>query len=312
MELHIAQQLYDSVDASLQSTLVTGMGKVMLGGGALFGTFWLLSFTLKSIFWLYQGMTVAFREAVLEIAKIAFIAGLAWNVTWFVQTIIPFVTGFPPWMGGILSGQEGNQVNQIDSMIVTYVQTFENLFDSMDFSITNLKQAYLGLQAIVLYLLGGIPFLLVAVSTLMMLKVSISIMLCLGPLFIAFALFPQTKQWFWGWVALLAGFMLTQVLFSIVLALEVAFINTEVIKDGVIDTSIAGNFSMLFYFATFTVLATQLPNYAASVMGGAPMQASGIGGLLSKGTGVGAAINASRGASKLISKIRTNAGNRIQ
>ncbi|PYD07910.1 conjugal transfer protein, partial [Pseudomonas syringae pv. pisi] len=42
----IAQTLFNFVDAALQSALVTGMAKVMLGLGALFGTMWLIHFTL--------------------------------------------------------------------------------------------------------------------------------------------------------------------------------------------------------------------------------------------------------------------------
>ncbi|MBA1290670.1 type IV secretion system protein [Pseudomonas japonica] len=314
MDLHVAQQMYDAVDASLQGTLVNGTAKVMLGVGALFGTFWLLHFTLKSIFWLYQGMNIIFHDVVLEIAKVAVIAGLAWNVDWYVETIVPFVTGMPAWMGGVLSGEEGNQVNQIDSFITTYCVNLQKIYDSLSFSITDIKGAYLGLQALVLYMIGGVPFILMAVGTVMILKVATTAILALGPLFIAFSLFNQTKQWFWGWVSLIAGFMLTEVLFSVVMALEIAFINSVIVTDGKIDTSLVGNVTMVIYFATFTVLATELPGYAASIMGGAPVSATGIAGIVSKGSGLGAAMNGARAAknmgSKVISKIRSR--NNIQ
>lgn len=106
MELHVAQNLYESVDSSLAGILGSGTAKVMLGVGALFGTFWLLNFTLKSIFWLYRGMNIAFQEVVMEIAKMAFIAGVAWNVDWYIQTIVPFVTGLPTWMGECFQGKK--------------------------------------------------------------------------------------------------------------------------------------------------------------------------------------------------------------
>ncbi|EGH18696.1 conjugal transfer protein, partial [Pseudomonas savastanoi pv. glycinea str. race 4] len=54
---------------------------------------------------------------------------------------------------------------------------------------------------------------------------------------IAFLLFDQTKQYFWGWVAAIAGFMLAQVLISVVLAIEIGFINTVMIKDGTLTTT---------------------------------------------------------------------------
>jgi type IV secretion system protein VirB6 len=314
MDIQVAQKLYDSVDAALQSTLVTGMSKVMLGVGALFGTFWLLNFTLRSIFWLQHGMTAAFKEIILEIVKVAFIAGCAWNITWYVQTIVPFVTGLPSWMGGILSGDEGTQVNQIDALLTNYISTLEKLIQAMKFSLfrTPFSTLWLGIQAVVLYLFAGVPFLIVAVGTLFVMKASVSVMLALGPLFIAFALFNQTKQWFWSWLSLIAGFMLAQVLFSMVLGLEIGFINSVVIKDGKIDASLEGNIAMLLYFAAFTVLATELPGYAAAVMGGAPVASRGIGGMIMKGTGANLALNGAKGVKSVIGKIKGKGRNNIE
>jgi type IV secretion system protein VirB6 len=314
MEFNIAQTLYSAIDSSLQSTLVSNMSKVMLSVGALFGTFWLLQFTLRSILWLHQGMTTAFREVVIEIAKVAFIAGLAWNLTWYVQTIVPFVTGFPTWMGGILGGHETDQINQIDKLISDYANSLVTLIKAMRLNLftTEFSKIYLGIQAVLLYLIAGIPFILVAVGSLIILKVVTTVFLAIGPLFIAFALFNQTKQWFLGWVAILAGFMLTQILFSVVLGLELSFINSVVIVNGVIDTTVKGNISMLVYFASFTVLATELPGYAAAVMGGAPASTGGLGGIISKGSGFNAALTGARGVAKIVDKVKGKSRNNIQ
>jgi type IV secretion system protein VirB6 len=311
MAINIAQTMYDAVDAALQSTLTTGMTKVMLVLGALFGTFWLLSFTLRGIHWLYMGMTAIFQEVVFEIGKMAFFASCAFNIQWYVQTIVPFVTGGAAWMGGILSGQEGSQINQIDTMIITYVGMLGKLISAMKFNLftNSVADIYLGIQAVIIYLLGGVPFLLVAVGTSLILKVSTTVMLVVGPVFIAFALFEKTRQWFWGWICIVGGFMLTHVLFSIVLALELSFINTFIIKDGVIDVSLYGNFVMLICFAVFTMIATELPGYAASVMGGAPTGTAGIGGIIGKATGVSTAMRAANGLSRMARTAR-ELGNR--
>lgn len=314
MEFDVTQTLYDAIDASLNSTLSVNMAKVMLGVSALFGTFWLVQFTFKSIFWLYQGMTVAFREVVMEIAKVAVIAGLAWNISWYVQTIVPFVTGFPSWMGGILGGHEGEQINQVDTLIGSYVESLMTLIKAMSFDLftSTFSEIYLGVQAVVIYLIAGVPFILVAVGSLITLKIITTVFLALGPIFIALSLFNHTRQWFFGWIAILAGFMLTQILFSIVLGLELSFINTVIIKDGVIDTTLKGNMSLLVYFACFTVLATELPGYAATVMGGAPVSTNGVGGLLTKGTGVNSAMKGYAGAKNIISKFSGHSKNNIK
>jgi type IV secretion system protein VirB6 len=120
-------------------------------------------------------------------------------------------------------------------------------------------------------------------------------------------MFDQTRQWFWGWVSAIAGFMLTQILFSVILAMEMGFINTLLIKDGVINVSIAGNIGMLIVFSTFTLIATELPGYAASIMGGTPTGgARGLGGIISKASGIGAARQMAGGVSRLLARRRNN------
>jgi type IV secretion system protein VirB6 len=303
MDIQVAQTLFDSVDASLKTLLSGGTTKVMVALGGIFGTFWLLSFTLRGIQWLYMGMTAAFKDIVFEIAKMAFIAAMAFNVGWFIDTIVPFVTDFPTWMGGIMSGQEGNQRNQVDTLMNAYIDGFIKLAKAANFSFwdSNLTEFLLGIVGASVYLLGGVPFMLVAVGTMITLKVAVTIMLSVGPLFIAFMLFDPTRQWFFGWVSLIAGFMLTQVLFSVVLALEISFINTQIIKGGAIDTSLSNCFAMLVYFASFTVLATELPNYAASAMGGASAGGvTGVGGILGKTAGLSTARKMGGAAAKYL------------
>ncbi|WP_116830227.1 type IV secretion system protein [Pseudomonas syringae] len=303
----IAQTLFDFVDAALQSALVTGMAKVMLGLGALFGTMWLIDFTLRNIQWLYRGMNVAFEEVPKEIAKMAFITACAFNLEWYVKTIVPFVTGLPNWMGGMMSGQEGMQTNQIDSLIVAYIENLQALISAMNFNIltTSVANVWLGIQGVVFYVLGGIPFLLAAVATLFVLKVSTTAIVSVGPLFIAFLLFDQTKQYFWGWASAIGGFMLAQVLITVVLAIEIGFINTAMIKDGSLNTSLAGNFIILLVFGTFTALVIELPSQAASIMGGGP---SG-GGMVSRISGFGAAKGMTRGVAAGISRLRRGRNN---
>ncbi|QQN30393.1 TrbL/VirB6 family protein [Pseudomonas syringae group genomosp. 3] len=305
----IAQTLFGFVDAALQSALVTGMAKVMLGLGALFGTMWLIHFTLRNMQWLYRGMNVAFEDVAKEIAKMAFITACAFNLEWYVQTIVPFVTGLPNWMGGILSGQEGTQTNQIDSLIVVYGSNLKALIGAMQFDIfgASFSDIWLGIQGVVFYVVGGVPFLLAAVATLFVLKVTTTAVVAVGPLFIAFLLFEQTKQYFWGWVAAIAGFMLAQVLISVVLAIEIGFINTVMIKDGTLQTTLEGNLTILIVFCTFTALVVELPQQAASIMGGGP---SG-GGIGSRISGFGAAKGMTRGVAAGLSKMRGAGRNKV-
>lgn len=287
MTIPAAQWLYEYIDSALQASASTGMQNVMLALTALIGSFWLLNFTIRSLKWLTMGLDVIAQDIIAEILKMAFIASMAFNVGWYLSTIVPFVTDAPGWMTGKLSGQSGSQVNQIDAMVSNYVATLLDLLKGMAFNIWDVDVAAIatGALAILLYVVGGVPFLVACISTLLVMKAATTILLSLGPIFIAFCLFDATRQWFWGWVSQLAGFMLTQVMFSTVLALEIGFVNSKIIVNGHIDASIGGCFAMLIVFGVFLLLVVELPAYAAAIMGGSPA-GSGIMSLASRATGL--------------------------
>lgn len=313
MDVHIAADLFQAIDAALKSTLGSGTAKVMLGLGAVFGSMWLVQFTLKSIYWLFQGMDVIFQDVIFTILKMAFVVYFAFNVSWYISTVVPFATGLPNWMGGILSGQDGNQTNQVDGLISSYLNSLDQLVATMKFGFTeDWAVMFYAILVILFYLLGGIPFLSVCVGTMITLKAASSIITVVGPIFIAFALFDQTRQWFWGWVSVMGGFMLTQVLFAVVVGLELNYINSFVVKNGAIDTTLQSAFEILLVFGAFTMLATELPGYAASIMGGTPSGGvGGVGGLLGKTTGLGTARKMTGAVGNQIAK-RFKGRNRIE
>lgn len=98
--------------------------------------------------------------------------------------------------------------------------------------------------------------------------------------------------------------MLTQIIFGVAIMLEINFLDTFVLTsdpNGAMSGSFKGAFALLFYFGAFTAIATEIPQMAASVMGGAPSGAHGLKKLLLKGTGLGAA---SRFSGSLRNRIR--------
>jgi type IV secretion system protein VirB6 len=312
IQVEIAGGLFKALDAALQGTLGTGTGKVMMGLGASFGSMWMLNFTIKSMFWLHQGLDVIFQDILWSIIKMAIIVSLAFNVGWYISNVVPFVTGLPDWMGGVLSGHEGPATNQVDGLINSYISSLDTLVSSMKFGWTeDWSVMFYAILVVIFYLMGGIPFLSVCVGTMITLKVAMTVILVVGPIFIAFALFDQTKQWFWGWVSVMGAFMLTQVLFSVVVGLELNYINNFIVKNGEIETTLVTAFTILLVFGAFTLLATELPNYAASIMGGTPSGGvGGVGGLLGKATGLNTARRlAGAGARGIASRFKSR--NRI-
>ena len=313
MDLHIAQTLFEAIDAALDGTIANGTAKVMLVLGGVFGSAWALQFSIKAMQWLLTGLNQAMEDILWSMLRVAIVVSIAFNVGWYVRVVVPFVTNMPVWMGGVLAGSEGAQTNQVDLLLNNFFDALMKLYDALSFSVLDdFSVIALAVTIILLVVVGGVPFLSVCIATLVLLKVSTTCMLVVGPIFIAFALFEETRRFFWGWISVVGGFMLANVLFSVVVGLALSFINTFVLKAGAVETTWADAVSIFFYFSAFTVLATMLPDQAAGVMGGVSSGSSGLRGLLGKGTGLGPASRMAGAMARGLGKRLMRNRNRIQ
>lgn len=308
MSIQVAQDLFNAIDnaAKIQMNNVSLVMTVMSG---VIGLFWMIYIGIKALYWYFEGLTVVIQDVLMTIFKASCIMFMAFSINWYMTVVIPTVTEFPVWLGNTISGNTSHDTNLVDSVINIYLDGLASFKKQMNFNPFSEEFSKLGfvLLSLIFYLIGGLPFLGVAVGTLITLKAATMLILVVGPIFIALSLFPQTKQYFWGWVGVLGGFVLTQALFAVILGLEISFINSNIIKEGTMDTNVVSCFSLLLFFSAFTMLATEIPNYAAAIMGGAPSGGvSGIGGIAGKALGINAATRMAQGAVKKLKR-----GNRI-
>lgn len=303
MNIQVAQDLFNAIDAAAK-TQMGNVNKVMSIAGIVVGAFWMIYILMQSLFWYFEGLTVVIKEVLFTIFKASCIMFMAFSVSWYVSTIVPTVTELPVWLGNTIAGNTSENTNLIDGLIVSYVDGLVKLFKAIKLELG----AFFVIGSIFFYVLGGVPFLGVAVGTMITLKAATTLIMVVGPIFIALALFPKTQQYFWGWVGVLGGFILTQALFAVVIGLEINYITSNVLKADA-NYSIGSCLGILLTFGAFTLLATELPNYAASIMGGAPSGGvSGMGGIASKGLGI---TPASRMAGSFAKKLMKRRGNRI-
>jgi len=303
MDIHVAQDLFNAIDAAAK-TQMGNVNKVMSVAGIVVGAFWMIYVLMQCLLWYFEGITGVIKDVLITIFKASCIMFMAFSVSWYVSTIVPTVTDLPVWLGNTIAGTTSNNTNLVDGLLASYVDGLDKLFSKLGF---NSGVFYAGIS-VAFYVLGGVPFLGVAVGTLITLKAATTLIMVVGPIFISLALFPKTQHYFWGWVGVLGGFILTQALFAVVIGLEISYINANVIKEGA-NLSMGSCLGILLTFGAFTMLATELPNYAASIMGGAPSGGvSGMGGIAGKALGMNAAT---RMGGALAKKLMKRRGNRI-
>lgn len=305
MDIHIAETLFNAINSATKSQLsnVTVVMKVM---GIVIGGGWMIYILMKALTWHFMAMGQIVEDIVMTMVKGALIMFMAFSVGWYTSTVVPVVTDFPVWLGNTIAGTGGVNNNLVDSLISSYLTAVNTLIKALDVNpITHFGEMFYGVLTLIFLLLGGIPFLGVAVGTLITLKCASSLILVVGPIFISLALFPKTQQYFWGWLGVLGGFALAQALFAVVIGMEIAFINNNIVKGGVIDTDFMSCVSMLLYFGAFTMLATEIPSYAAAIMGGSPSSATSLGSI-GRASGLGPATKMGAAIGKKLLRMRRN------
>jgi len=147
-------------------------------------------------------------------------------------------------------------------------------------------------------------------------KLALSLVLALGPLFIAALAFPITSKFFDAWMSK----VLNYVLLTIILALAVAasiFIADSYLTNAIKEAQsaldpvdrIQESFNFLILYIILCVFVWQSPHLAAALSGGTPLSGGGLGqfvmGALTRGQKGGGGSS----SAKQLNSIEKNAGN---
>ncbi|EIA3908481.1 type IV secretion system protein, partial [Salmonella enterica] len=171
MAIEVAQPVFNAINTATQSQMAS-MNTVMSVIGIVIGGFWIVYIQMKSLYWYFDGLTVIFKDILFTILKASIILYMALSVSWYNSTVIPVVTDFPVWLGNTISGTTHNSGNLVDGLINAYYDGFIALVNSIKFSIWDAagNTIFIAVCSVLFYVLGGLPFLGVAIGTLITLK----------------------------------------------------------------------------------------------------------------------------------------------
>ena len=151
-------------------------------------------------------------------------------------------------------------------------------------------------QWIALHFFGGI-FLIICFASYLMHKLLLVLSLLVGPLFIGFGLFQNTRQYMLNWINQCAGLILTTVFIGLVGEFQIAYLDK--IKPNIETWDISDlalfNTSLMLGSILFGVLIWNVPNLANALTGGG---ASAGGMSFAKGMAGGYASGAIKGYNK--------------
>ncbi|MDC4147468.1 type IV secretion system protein [Acinetobacter baumannii] len=280
--------IFEPIFTKIDTTLVSVLGSkasaiVSLISplvGVAFATYVLL---VVMSFWRdNQGWDAAALDMVKRIAAWGVILSASVNIGWYMSNVVPFINAFPVELSNAVTGNgASDNINSIDSIISYYISVVQETWSNASGIQASLVAAF----NIALLLITGIPVVIVMAAYLLLVKLMIAILIVIGPLFLAMALFPITRQYATLWIGQVVNFGLLAFFMNVTAVLMI-----NILLGLQVDPATASLVELMSYGVVallFWVVVLRVPDLAAALSGGMA------------GNGFGAAVSSARNATKL-------------
>ncbi|EPP3206055.1 type IV secretion system protein [Salmonella enterica subsp. enterica serovar Catumagos] len=297
IQVTLAATLFESLDNTVTNILNSGTSKMMSQISPIFCSGLCIYFGLKALGWYRNGVDLPILDVLEEATKLTLICFLSFNVGNYLRYIVPIINGLGDDICRMLSNNT-TTANTIDALLSDMINLFVDFINHPDFSsisfFSDFNVIITAIAAVICIVMLGLPFVIITCSILFTTYIGLKLFLILGPLFIALAVFPATRDMFWGWAKLICSLILINILFSLVCTIEIQFIRDHFLnKQALPNWGDLGG--MILVFGCFIYLAKAIPSFAGAIAGSHGASSIGL-------PGGGAASGMMRGGGKLAGK----------
>ncbi|WP_434779320.1 type IV secretion system protein [Neisseria sp. Ec49-e6-T10] len=192
----------------------------------------------------------------------------------------------PEALSGLLGTGEYS-ASALDTNINNFVDTIIKVWDSMssELSITDIADSITTFLLLGVIALLGIVFFAVTSAFYLVAKLSLAMVILVGPIFIGAMLFPATRQWGMNWIGQVFNYTITIVFYVVLGTLQQDFfIRHMTLNPATKDIIMLVPTACIFITSTmiFLIVAWNVPSIASALTGGAS-----IGGITRTMTSIG-------------------------
>ena len=302
MALTTFTQIFEHIDNTVVTVFADKIGGLVNAVSPLMMA--VFTFYLLWVFFSYwQGMSgeSALVDVVKRMVAWALILGLGLNLANYNSIVLPLVMGLGDDLAHFFSGSSTTNGGSIDAIATQLTDAMASNMEaarSKGIPPMNLGPIFYALaNNAILFICVGL-FLILAAAYILMAKVFLAILAVLGPIFIAFAMFPATRHYTNNWAGQVLNYSLYMLAVNVVAALLITYL------DGVFESAISGTNlaeatilpqSIIAHAAltslVFFIIILKLPEAISSLVGG-----MAVGGF---GAAANVATSALRGASSV-------------
>lgn len=262
-EVQIFEPAYAYVDRRLTDFLDTRLGDVMSEVSGPLRAALVLYVVLYGFAILRGAIAEPIMDFAIRAMKLVFIYAIATTPAYGSFVTGPLFNDLPNTLAQALSGGDASTVGESFDELINYGGYLANEINTQ----ANLTQPGLWVLALVVFVVGALAAAL-GFGVVLVAKIALALLVALGPIFVACALFEASRRFFFGWLSQGVNYL---VLFAIILTLVQLVLDLVRSQWGSIETQ--DPFAAGLVFVALCVLAgfffLSAPSIAAGVAGGA-------------------------------------------
>jgi type IV secretion system protein VirB6 len=213
------------VDSNLASTIGTVSGAVSGTIAPLAATCFGIYIILVVVNYMRGADSSPVWDVWIRALSFAIIISVGLNSHNYTTYIVPIVTGIGDDLANA-AAPGGGADSSLDTLLKHYLKIIQEdqariqklgFWDGSD----NIIQPLLWLIKSAIILIGLLPFVIVAALLLIVVKVGVTLVTAVGPLFFCFLMFPATRQYFSSWCNAVLSYALIPLFIAVVVAFSI-------------------------------------------------------------------------------------------
>lgn len=267
--------------SDVASTLINGMGSNMFaktgnfiaGISPLFQACFGIYILLLSLNYYNKGLDESVTDLGKKIIGWLIVIAFVFNAGQYGK-LADIMYTLPDRLSGLFGLQEYT-ASAIDTNWGNLMSTISTILEyaaSLDFTqVSDKLTLYAGVGIVIVS--GGV-FFVVTLAYYVIAKLSLAMVIIIGPIFLGSMLFPATRQWGMNWIGQIFNYSITITFFTILGALQQDFFTNHMQNAMIGDiSSVAQVFALIPIFTLSTIffilVAWSIPSIASALTGGA-------------------------------------------
>lgn len=271
----LASDIVGSIDTALNAVMTAGLGGFQTYIAPAVGAFVSLYFVMIALNWIWSGQTseLPVGDLMKRLFFLALFTVFAFNATKYNTAIVQPVNKLGSEIAEALAATGSSAPQVIDQMANQTIDTIKTIWKkSPEMSITNMNLIPIMQAILAIVIVGFLGTIFIAVSFvyLMIAKILLALTLLVGPLYIAFAFFPFSRDWFGKWVGSLFNYVLLYAMFGITFTLLTNLLQTYV-SGNAFSNVLVGDLTMIkliFCYILFLGVIINVPALTSQLTGG--------------------------------------------